>query len=163
MWYTARCGSLMAAFAPITEELREELNAERMRTGIGPTELMRGTAHDPKRPATLKGHAISRWLTGTITSARPSHIAYVLDRWRCLPDATTRKAREPAERVVLNDNILCQIDAFWEQGLLPDKIFHAENVPEGLNAAIIRTWKDRRIKTAARDYIEFVIRTCTKN
>lgn len=153
----------MAAFEPITEELREELNAERIRTGIGPTALMRGTAHDPQRPSTLKGHTISKWLNGSITSARPGHIAYVLDRWKALPDASVRNAREPTRRIALSEDILNQIDALWEQGLLPDKVLGADDVPEGLNAAIIRTWKDRRIKTAAKDYIEFVIRTCAKN
>lgn len=118
------------------------------------------TAHDPGRPSSLKGHTISKWLNGTITSARPSHIAYVLKRWKALSDATTRSARAPAERVPLTEDILVVIDEFWDRGFLPDKILEGEEVPEGLNAAIIRTWKDRRIKTAAKDYLDFVFSEC---
>lgn len=152
----------MGAFEPITAELMEKLQAERERTGVGPTALLRGTASDPERPPTLKGIMITNWLSGTAKSARPGHIAYVLRRWESLPDATERSARSPAERVPLTGDILVVIDEFWDRGFLPDKLLERRNVPEGLNAAIIRTWKDRRIKTAAKDYLEFVLSACTR-
>lgn len=151
----------MGAFEPITAELLQKLKAERKRTGVGPTALLRGTAGDPDRPSTLKGIMITNWLSGTAKSARPGHVAYVLRRWEALPDATERSARAPAERVRLTEDILVVIDEFWDRGLLPDKLLERRNVPEGLNAAIIRTWRDRRIKTAAKDYINFVLDTCT--
>lgn len=152
----------MGAFEPITAELLEKLKAERERTGVGPTALLRGTASDPERPPTLKGIMITNWLSGTAKSARPGHVFYVLKRWAALPDATERPARAPAERVPLTEDILVVIDEHWDQGFLPDKILVGEEVPEGLNAAIIRTWKDRRIKTAAKDYIDFVLSACTR-
>ena len=152
----------MAVYVPITDEIRRKLESERERTGVGPTALMRGTAHDPDRPKTLKGQTISLWLSGKIESARLSQLDYVLARWTSLPTSTSKAARAPQERVKLTPDQLQTIDAFWDAGFLPDKVLNYENVPEGLNAAIIRTWKDRRIKTAAKTYLDFVIAQCAK-
>ncbi|WP_438728233.1 hypothetical protein ACR9YC_12725 [Parasphingorhabdus sp. DH2-15] len=152
----------MALYIPITNELRQKLISERKRTGIGPTALMRGTAHDPERPTTLKGHTISLWLSGKIVSARRSQLDYVLERWAALPDADQASARRPQERVTLTDEHLSIIDEAWSDGLLPDKVLQHPDAPDGLNAAIIRTWKDRRIKSAAKTYLDFVMAQCAK-
>lgn len=152
----------MVVYASIIAEIREKLNSERKRTGIGPTALMRGTAHDPKRPKTLKGHTISLWLSGKIKSARKSQIDYVLERWAALPDAEQASARLLQERVTLTNEHLTIIDEAWSYGLLPDKVLQHPDAPEGLNGAIIRTWQDRRIKSAAKTYLDFVMAQCAK-
>lgn len=150
----------MALYVPITETLKSKLTTERKRTGVGPTALMRGTAHDPERPTTLKGQTISLWLSGKIQRARQSQLDYVLKRWAALPDNSTPNARKPQERVTLTAEHLRVIDQAWDKGLLPDAIFDDRNAPEGLNSAIIRTWKDRRIKSAAKPYLDFILREC---
>ena len=150
----------MALYIPITDELRQKLIAERVRTGIGPTALMRGSVHDANRPKTLKGQTISLWLSGKIVSARRSQLDYVLARWSALPDASDKNARVPQERIIFTDEHLRLIDRYWDKGLLPDKILQNKNAPDGLNAAIIRTWKDRRIKSAATAYLDFVLHAC---
>ena len=152
----------MALYIPITHELRQKLIAERARTGVGPTALMRGSMHDADRPKTLKGQTISLWLSGKIVSARRSQLVYVLDRWAALPDAPDKNARVPQERTILSEEHLRLIDTYWDKGLLPDKILQNKNVPDGLNAAIIRTWKDRRIKSAAVAYLDYVLHACAE-
>lgn len=157
---SAACDTIksMTLYVPITDEVRRQLTAERERTGVGPTALMRGTAHDPNRPKTLKGQTISLWLSGKIQRARQSQLDYVLKRWAALPDTSTPNARKPQERVALTTEHLRFIDQAWDEGLLPDAIFNGRDAPEGLNSAIIRTWKDRRIKSAAKPYLDFVLR-----
>lgn len=152
----------MTLYVPITDEIRRKLTVERKRTGVGPTALMRGTAHDEKRPSTLKGQTISLWLSGKIQRARQSQLDYVLKRWAALPDTCTPSARKPQERVTLTAEHLKAIDQAWNEGLLPDAIFNGRYAPEGLNSAIIRTWKDRRIKSAAKPYLDFVLRECAR-
>ncbi len=150
----------MPIYIPITETLKSKLVSERARTGIGPTALMRGSVHDADRPKTLKGQTISLWLSGKIVSARRSQLDYVLARWAALPDASDKSARVPQERIIFTDEHLRLIDIYWDKGLLPDKILQNKNAPDGLNAAIIRTWKDRRTKSAATAYLDFVLHAC---
>jgi len=151
----------MPIYIPITETLKSKLVSERKRTGVGPTALMRGTAHDANRPSKLKGHTISLWLSGKIISTRQSQLDYVFARWAALPDRSASNARRPQERIMLSDEHLHMIDTYWDVGLLPNKILGKGDTPEGLNAAIIRTWKDRRIKTAAKAYLDFVMHQCS--
>lgn len=152
----------MSVYVLIIDKIRKKLISERERTGVGPTALMRGTAHDKKRPSTLKGQTISLWLSGKVKRARQSQLDYVLKRWAAQPDTSTSNARKPQARVALTAEHLLIIDKAWDEGLLPDTIFNGCDAPEGLNSAIIRTWKDRRIKSAAKPYLDFVMAQCAK-
>ena len=126
----------MALYIPITDKLRQRLIAERARTGVGPTALMRGSVHDADRPKTLKGQTISLWLSGKIMSARRSQLDYVLARWAALPDASNKNARAPQERTILSEEHLRLIDIYWDKGLLPNIILENKDALDGLNAAI---------------------------
>ena len=69
---------------PITPAERAALQAELARTGIGGTVLLRSA---PDKPAGLSAGMISGWLGGSIKTARPHHLAYVLARYAARTDA----------------------------------------------------------------------------
>ncbi len=68
----------------LTEERLAFLKAERVRTGIGPTRLLK-FADDV--PHGLNANMLTNWLMGQNSKVREDHYAYVLDLWASLPDA----------------------------------------------------------------------------
>lgn len=86
-WVLARCAAVAASDTrrvPVTPEVRGKLKAERERAGIGIIEFIK-TADDA--PDGLTASMISAWMNGHVGTARRDHLAYVIARWKALPDA----------------------------------------------------------------------------
>jgi hypothetical protein len=77
-------------YAPIPETTLAALRAERTRTGIGPVRLF---GRMKVRPDGLNDSMIRAWLAGQTKSARPEHVAFVLEAWRALPDRSRARRR----------------------------------------------------------------------
>lgn len=74
---------LAAGYRPVTTEERVLLRSERERTGVPATTLVNLAADAPKL---LTGYTVNAWATGATLHADPTCIAWVLDRYRALPD-----------------------------------------------------------------------------
>ncbi|MBR9826673.1 MAG: hypothetical protein GYB36_12880 [Alphaproteobacteria bacterium] len=62
-------------------------------------------------------------------------------------------------RVTLTDDIIGELERLKrETGLGPMKLLaRSDNVPQGLNSAIINTWLNRKTESARADHLEFVL------
>jgi len=67
----------------ITGDIRETLKRERERTGIMQADLLRGAADVPEG---LSAPMISKWINGTVTTARQDHLDWVMKRWAGMAD-----------------------------------------------------------------------------
>ncbi len=147
----------MPTRTPITDDLRQKLINEKRRTGVGQTTLLRGSSRNPDHPQGLTSNLITGWLAGTIKSAKPTYLEYVLACWADLPDAVNRNPRIQKNRVPITEATAQLLEQAWEDGLLPDAVKGNRQCPDGLTIGMIRTWKDGRIRSAEKDYLEFVI------
>ena len=72
---------LKSGYREITKAQHDRLHALKAQSGLGPNAVMRG-AKDA--PSGLGSETIKGWMVGTIQSARPAHLHYVLNRWEAL-------------------------------------------------------------------------------
>ncbi|AUW58049.1 hypothetical protein C1T17_07945 [Sphingobium sp. SCG-1] len=155
--------------APITKAIRQKLRSEIKRTGM--TALMLLTkAHD--KPDHLTVAHVNRWMSGIIEDAPAPHIDYVLNTFAGLPNDAGRVSPEGvslpkrgkrfadgAKRIELTQ----EMSKHLRTELVRTGLDHAtllqgiENVPEGLNARIIRGWLYRQAMTANDACWDFVI------
>lgn len=69
---------------PLSETNIAQLKAQRKRTGVGATGLLRIFAAE--KPDKLSSSTISSWITGHAERASKSRIIWVLENWKSLPD-----------------------------------------------------------------------------
>ena len=129
----------------ITPQIWQTFRAERRRTNIGPTALLKGRQDVPEG---LSPAMITHWLDGKTMRARKTHMVYVLKLWsqrgsvtRLTPEIRAR-LRSEAKRTGHS----------WASFLraMPDK-------PPGLTAGIMRGWVFSYPKTAPNDLLDWVL------
>ena len=74
-----------SSFVTVTPYRRAQLAAEKNRTGISSSDLLRDLKDVP---TDLTPETISGWLCGVTKQARPEHLSYVLEKWAQLPDSS---------------------------------------------------------------------------
>lgn len=134
---------------PLTPEMIARLEAEKTRTGRGPSSLL-WNAKD--KPPGLTSSTIMAWLKGTIRRVDQEHFDYVLARWSALPD-DNRRPLTPDMRAALNAE-------FIRTGLGATRLLQgAEDCPAGLAAPMIQSWLNGRanIGTVDGNYWDYVM------
>jgi hypothetical protein len=133
----------------ITPEIRAELQMHRERTKIGPTKLLYYRETHPKG---LTPAMVSSWLQGEVKSTTHERLLYVLNKWESLPSCDF-------EYIEITSDILEQLISYKDKTTIGPKILLSklENIPAGLNAALINNWLSKGVRSAREDHLAFVL------
>ena len=137
----------------ITNEVRDELIAERDRTGIGVSALLKNSRKEI--PAGLNYVMVSQWMAGRITSARKDHLDYVLAKWRAISEGDCR--------IPITPELIQELKALQcKTGISPARLLKCYPPPEGLTSQIITRWIAGLILKGRRGHINFVLEAWKK-
>lgn len=147
----------------ITDEIRDELKQQKERTGTGERSLLKGKRAD--MPAGLSANITASWMDGQVRSARKSHLDYVLESWRSLPDSDRglkrgRSFSEDHHYVPISSEML---EAFHHEKERTGVGAHVllkqaqDTVPEGLKPRMIVSWLNQEAKTARLELMDYVL------
>lgn len=136
---------------------RRQLRAEIKRTGVTVLALL---ASKSAYPEGLNARVINRWLSGIERRADPTHIKFVLSRYRDLPDASPGAGRSvPSTRLPLTQNMRDELEAEFIRtcATVASLTESATDLPAGLNARVIRSWVYGEAKSVDPRHWSFVI------
>lgn len=144
---------------PLTTEMSATLNAEMVRTGLGPVTALRGGRD---RPPDLTHAVVSGSAGATVNTVAVEHWEYLLGRLRALPDATTPTRSRLVQRRVrqaITEGELAELRVHRERtgrggGVL---LRNAPDKPPGVTSAMISNWLSGRSKMADSDHIAYVL------
>jgi len=139
----------MGAFEPITADLLEKLKAERERTGVTPSALLRHCGSPP--PDGLSLHMPGAWLRGTTKAANPKHVVWVLEAYASLP--STR----PVVRI--SDAICEHLKAeIARTGVRPGKALGqgAKDRPFDLNSTKVLGWLKAARPSVPKAHVDYL-------
>lgn len=134
----------------ITNYQRDLLKSERQRTTVSPQELLKGSAHDA--PTGLNASLISAWITGKIKTARPDHLQWVINKYKHI------SAPEPLHPIT--DKMRKALDhEFLRTGIGSIRLLSGSSrqIPHGLNASMINSWRSETAKMARDEHWTFVM------
>lgn len=140
---------------PIAEAVRQKLRAERDRTGIAPSALLRRT--EKERPKGLSISAPGHWIRGDVSSLKPEHLDFVLSAYEAHP--TTRL--EPEIEVRFREKLQSEI---IRTGIRPSRLLGASctDKPQGLSADAVIRWMKGIGPQLAEPYLEYLLRRYAK-
>lgn len=158
----------------IKSALLEELRVHRERTGVSSIKLFDDWNDAPQG---LSTGLINSWLMGKTKTANPDYLFLTLRRWKSLPDKTKKsppkeitphkwndyeyKPMQEIERVPVTQEILSQLRAYRDSGLLPSKILeNSTDKPEGLKVYNISFAMSGNCKTIRKEWLDFIVRSC---
>jgi len=147
----------------ITQEIREILLAEKVRTGCGAVQLL--SSMDQK-PAGLTAGAVDSWITGATKNARADHLELVISAYASLPDNAfqTHDARRSrhilSDRIRITPEIVKELKAYQDKsGFGPTALLKGRSdCPAQLTANRINGWLVGRIKSAGKDELAYLRR-----
>jgi hypothetical protein len=134
-----------APFVALTDALRREMLAERARTGLSPSLVLKrfGPAPDGLTPCLVK-----TWLSGHRRWAHRDHLAFLLESWRAAPDRLTvtphLRSRLQAEAERIGREAVALLSA-------------SGPLPEGLSKGMVQAWLSGATRSALRPHLEFVL------
>lgn len=130
-----------------TPQILALLRKHRVRTGVGVAKLL---SRRDDLPEGLAIRQMENFYRGWVGKIRREHLDYVLDLWRALPDR---------EFVPLTPEILSTLRGHIARtGKGAHAILRgARGKPDGLNAALIRSWLSGRA-SARKDQIDYVLK-----
>lgn len=158
----------------LSEELKDKMEAEWLRTDIGPTSLAR---YLPPEKQYLKAK-VRRWINGEIKRAPERELNFVLSVWEALPDKSTHKPKptKPVpkvlkpnphmkraapylEYVIISEEDLTALRAERQRtGMGGRKLWHhAKGPPAYLDYNIVQSWLDGQSKSAPPEYVRYVL------
>lgn len=167
-WVLARWEEIAARnqnMIALTAERIDKLAAERERTGVQPTILLK---HADNAPDGLTVAVLYSWLLGKSKAARQDCYDYALSLWRSLPDRAARPQPgqlNHAGRVPLTGEAVARLAALSKKsGMGPHSLFkwaklQGIQIPKGLSASLLRQCLKREIKTVNPAVLEFAGRT----
>lgn len=132
---------------PLTPDILEMLRAHAVRTGKGPSALLRA-ARD--KPDGLSSPLIHTWLSGKTVTARRDHLDYVLKRYD-IP--------VPSDRIEITGALLEELRAHVRRtGKGPHALLRGvRDKPEGLTGNMIQNWMRGLVHTARKDHFDYVL------
>ena len=156
------------AIAGSGKTLRQTLKSELKRTGMTAIALLQD-ADD--LPDGLDVRAVNRWIAGLAQPDRQSHLDYVFDKLRALPDAPTgsrghvagrpgrRHPRPGEEWIEVTPEMRAQLRSEIVRTTLSfDAIAEVDGKPEGLTPRIVRGWMRGDARTTRAAHWDFVMR-----
>jgi len=134
---------------PITPELRDRMRKEIERTGVSPSILFPNTRCEGD--VSPRGNTVWLWMNGNIKSAPREHVAYVLEKWRTLPDEykvtitpeQRRELRRHMERTGIGPHALMR-------GVRP-------SAPDRVQPNTIKQWLSGTVRSAKGDAVQHVL------
>jgi len=147
----------------ITQEIREILLAEKVRTGCGAVQLL--SSMDQK-PAGLTDGAVGNWITGATQNARADHLELVIAAYASLPDSAfqtldARRSRHiHGDRIRITPEIVKELKAYQDKsGFGPTALLKGRSdCPVKLTANRVNGWMVGRIKSARKDELAYLRR-----
>ncbi|MEO1190271.1 MAG: hypothetical protein AAFY02_00815 [Pseudomonadota bacterium] len=138
-------------YQALTETLKQQLLAEKERTGVSVRSLL---ARQSSCPSGLTEKVINHWLSGKRTAkrARRDHIRFVLSAWQDLPD-------DPI--VTLTRDTRQELKAQQERSGLGSRalLYGRTDKPEGLTVSKIQNWLNGSVKRVRQRHLAYV-RAC---
>ncbi len=142
---------------PITANIIDHLQSEKVRTGVGVQKLFRGT--NATRPKGLTSSSIvHNWLNGKSKTAEQAHIEWVFNAYR---DFGTSRQQGTTSRIKIGDEqhqVLMNECERTRLGAVRILRHALSNLPEGLNHQKVQSWIDRSSKSAKTEHWEFVMK-----
>jgi len=154
---------------PLDKILKARLRAETRRTGAAARELLRGCTAIPEG---LTARVINRWLLGAVSTAPKVQIAFVMDAFARLPNASAissdgkynpksgrRVAAADGAWITITPDMAALLQSeFSRTGLKADAfLMRRDDVPTGLTKSVIRNWWTMRSKRANPEFWRYVI------
>lgn len=139
----------------ITPDIRAKLNEEHIRTGQGGSALMHGKRGE--YPQGLKSQMIDRWRAGTLATAKPEHLEWVLSSYR---EWTPQPPKPESKKLTITPDLHKQLLAeVGRTGLGAIAILkHAPKpMPNGLNHQKVQRWITSRTQSANEEHFNFVL------
>ena len=152
----AQCDMAEAKRVEIKPAIRDKLIFENSRTGLGGRALMRGKRG--KYPDGLTAVMIDKWRSGSIETAKPAHLEWVLKEYAAWSPPPPPEA---PKKMSLTDEHRAFIQSEVERtGLGAVAILkHAPRpLPEGLNHQKVQRWISGQTKLVSIEHWNFVIR-----
>lgn len=151
---------------PISEEVRQRIDAEVVRTGISPAALLKEMGQE--KPKGLTAAKIHFWRNGAVKSANPVFLETVLQAYEALPDVDAPKPlgkRRTVEEPVPDGFIALTPRRAGElaklrkkTGVSPFELFaEADDAPDGLTASHVNTWLHRKVDHVREEHWRYVI------
>ncbi len=141
---------------PITEDILKELRDLRKKTFTEPGALLSDAKSLPLGLTVCK---VENWLKGLLKTAQEDHLEFVIKEWKKLPQ--TRVHPFKTNHKPITPQILEHLKGLKkETGVDTCALLHGRNneIPEGLNSAVINTWLRGKAKIAKREHLNYVIR-----
>ena len=154
----------------ITDAIRAALRAEIRRTGVTAIMLLKGRRDVPDG---LAARTVNRWLAGLLSTARRSHLDYVMAQWSDRSDdagrmtsdgrkLSRRGARHPATGEtwipVTNAMSAHLRDELTRTGIQSAAILRGvSGLPDGLNQRVVRGWLYGETQATNEAYWNFVV------
>lgn len=141
-----RGNTLPDAKIAITDEMRDMLKAERVRTRVGAGHLLQAL----DAPARITEGMIRSWQVGTSTTASKQHWDWVIGTLRGLPDAQLSITITNAMHDALKAEMV-------RTRVGPKKLLQSPNAPDGLHYVIVKNWAAGMSKTASGSHWNWVM------
>ena len=134
----------------ITKDQLSLLKQERVRTGVAPQKLLKGTR--TSRPQGLSASIVSSWLNGIVTSAKPSYLNWVIEQYADIP---TGSARIPIT-AKMHERLCFERK---RTGIASVKLLSDRNnrTPHGLTSAMMNMWFAGTAQSALENHWNFVM------
>ena len=143
----------------LTPDMTALLNAELVRTGLGPVTVLEKIG---KRPHGLTWQIVQAWAHGTVDAAYVAHWNGLTAQLRSLPDAAAGPrnglAGSQARRAITADE-LAELRAHRERTGIGGAILlrTAADIPAGVTPSMISGWVNASIKSANPDHLAYVL------
>lgn len=145
---------------PLTQQMVEDLNAEKARTGVGAIALLRAAE---AVPAGLLPSRIEVLYRGAVRSVEEEIYRFVMQAYRAMPDAvpnSKRPVKNAIGRIPLTEEMRDRLAAIW--AVMPSDALEGPDAPPGLTPSIIghllgtQSEEGRRDLTIRRDWWAFL-------
>lgn len=151
------------------------LESEKLRTGVNPVQLLK---QSDSVPYGLTVFIIREWLRGTVTTAYPEYLDFVLKTYKALPDKTPEVKKERVLPVAKDEKkkaLALQSDLKPIKPALLSKLRHyhtttpilpgfvfkgADDVPHGLKIHTVAGWLNGNVKSAVPEHVHWVLCRC---
>lgn len=142
----------------ITQEQRFHLLAEKQRTKVGVIKLLRGTRQ--QRPQGISVTMIEGWMSGEISTANPTQLSWVIERYRDYQPKT--KIKPKSDRIPITEEMhqhLMSERARTGLGTVNIMRHLLSPLPKGLTKNVIQSWYLGTAKSAKATHWDCVIST----
>ena len=151
-------------YAPFTDSLRDQLNKEIERTGLGAPAIVKALGE--AAPPDLNARMVYHWSAGMVKTAKLDYVVLVLDMLGALPDGEAARKPKGRPRVKKSNDAPRiskeQYAVLWQlrktSNLSPHELLRLrDDVPEGLTPTMINGWLFKKPEAFSSAHFDYVI------